>query len=144
MTALQILNRLADQHKAAKYPNVPSHARVKSHYSDKSANELTTAIVDFINLSGGFATRLASTGTFRADLQMFVPSKQLCGLPDVMVIIQGHSAFVEVKFGRDRLSDDQREAIALLNKAGARCFIASDFQGFYDWLMAQFGSLLLV
>ena len=136
MTALQHLCQLADAHKAAKHPTVPY--RVRSKYSDKSANELTTAIVDYLNFSGHFATRLASTGTFRADLQKFVPSKQRPGLPDVMGVVDGRSVFVEVKYGRDTLSNYQQQAIIDLEHAGACVYIAHDFQGFYDWFTKWF------
>lgn len=136
MKALAQLNALADAAKAARYPNAPF--RVKSKYDDRSANNLTTAIVAFIELSGGFATRLSSTGVFREDLKRFVPSQQKSGLPDVMAIVDGQACFVEVKFGRDRLSDDQREAIAELEKAGAAVLVASDFQSFHDWFQVRF------
>lgn len=138
MTALQHLNRLADEVKAVKYANVPRHAIVKARYSDRSANDLTTAVVDFLSLSGHFATRLSSTGTFRADLQKFIPSKQRSGLPDVLAVVDARAVFIEIKFGSDRLSDDQRQAIADLTSAGAWTFVASDFQGFFDWYTREF------
>ncbi|NDU95246.1 VRR-NUC domain-containing protein [Spirosoma terrae] len=129
---------MADQQKAIKYANVPRFALVKSRYTDKSANDLTTAVVDYLNLSGFFATRLASTGTFRADLQKYVPSRQRSGLPDVMAVVDGRSVFIEVKVGKDRLSEEQREAINDLENAGASVFVAGDFQGFYDWFQKEF------
>ncbi len=134
--ALATLILLADEAKAIRYPNTPY--RVKCKYSDKDANSLTTAIVDYINLTGNFATRLQSTGTFRADLQKFVPSQQRSGLPDVMAVIDGQALYVEVKFGKDRLSDDQKEAIAALQKAGASVYIAQNFQSFFDWFAERF------
>ena len=129
---------MADEAKATKYAHVPRSALVKSCYSDKSANDLTTAIVVYLNLSGHFATRLASTGTFRADLQKFIPSKQRSGLPDVLAVVNGQALFVEVKYGRDRLSHDQRETIADLEKAGASVLTTHDFQDFFDWFQIQF------
>ena len=38
----------------------------------------------------------------------------------------------------DRLSDDQRDAITELENAGAHVYVAHDFQGFYDWFVAEF------
>ena len=68
MNALQELNRLADQRKADKHPNVPKFALVKSRYSDKSANELTAAVVAYFTLKGGWATRIQTQGQYREDL----------------------------------------------------------------------------
>lgn len=82
-TALTHLCQLADQRKAEKHPTLPAHARVKASYTDKTANDLTRAVVDYLTLSGHFATRLQSTGTYRADLNRYVPSQQRKGLPDV-------------------------------------------------------------
>lgn len=133
LTGLQQLNLLADATKAARHPTLPAHALVRSKYSDKKANDLTRAIVDFLNFSGYTATRLQSTGTYRADLQKFVPSQQRRGLPDIAAVVNGRAVYVEVKVGKDRLSNDQKEAIADLQRAGAAVYIASDFQGFFDW-----------
>ena len=135
-TAVTHLCQLADQRKAAKHPTLPAHARVKAKYSDKSANELTRCIVDYLTLSGHFATRLQSTGTYRADLQRFIPSQQRAGLPDVFAVVNGHAVHIEIKVGKDRLSEDQKQAISDLKQAGASVFIAQDFQTFYDWFNA--------
>lgn len=134
MIALQHLNTLADRRKAEKHPTVPY--RVKSAYSDRDANGLTRCIVDYLSLSGHFVTRLQSTGTYRADLDKYIPSQQRAGLPDVFAVVGDRAVFVEVKTGAGRLSDVQKKAIADLVRAGASVYIAKDFQGFYDWFTA--------
>lgn len=139
MTALQHLNTIADLRKAEKHPNVPH--RVKSKYSDKSANDLTRCIVDYCNLTGHFATRLSSTGTYRADVGKYIPSQQRLGLPDVFSVIGGRAVFIKVKIGADRLSDVQKATIADLQKAGALVYVAKDFAGFLQWFTAQFLTL---
>ena len=135
-TALEHLCQLADQSKAAKHPTLPAYARVKAKYSDRSANDLTRCIVDFLTHSGHFATRLQSVGTYREDIKKFVGSQQRRGLPDVFAVVHGRAVFVEVKYGKDRLSDDQKEAIGELERVGAKVYTAKDFQGFYDWFNA--------
>ncbi|MCC5612897.1 VRR-NUC domain-containing protein [Nostoc sp. CHAB 5834] len=136
--ALAHLINLADQRKAQRSPNFPAKFIPRSKYSDKDANALTKCIVDFCNLSGHFATRLQSTGTYRADLQRFIPSQQRAGLPDVLACINGQFVGIEIKIGRDTLSQEQNEAIRDLQQAGARVFVANTFTGFYDWFTAQF------
>ncbi|MBO0937866.1 VRR-NUC domain-containing protein [Fibrella sp. HMF5335] len=124
---------LVDAAKAAKHPTLPPHARIKAKYSDKSANDLTRCIVDFFTYSGHFATRLQSVGTYREDLKKFVGSQQRRGLPDVFAVVHGRAVHVEIKVGKDQLSNDQKEAIADLQKSGAAVYVARDFQGFFDW-----------
>jgi VRR-NUC domain len=134
-SALRQLEKLADARKRERYPNVPEHGLVKARYSDKTANDLTRAIVDCFTLSGHFATRLQSTGTYREDLKRYVPSQQRRGLPDVFAVVH-----VEVKIGRDRLSSEQQQAIEELQAAGAAVFIAPDFQTFYQWFLTEFST----
>lgn len=99
-----------------------------------SANGLTKAIVGFINKTGGFATRISSTGTFRADIKKFVRPTQTPGIPDIAAVFAGRSVWVEVKIGKDRMSDAQIETRHRLEKAGAAYIIAHDFDGFIrDW-----------
>ncbi len=133
MNALQHLNTLADTRKAQRSPNFPPKYIPRSRYSDKDANGLTKCVVDYLTLSGHFATRLASTGTYRADLQTFVSSQQRAGLPDVLAVVNGRALFVEVKAGKDRLSETQKQTHTALEQAGASVYIARDFQGFHDW-----------
>jgi hypothetical protein len=137
-SALRQLEWLADARKRERYPNVPEHGLVKARYSDKTANDLTRAIVDYCTLSGHFATRLQSTGTYREDLKRYVPSQQRRGLPDVFAVVHGRAVHVEVKIGRDRLSDEQKQAIQELQAAGAAVFIAADFQQFHEWFNGEF------
>ncbi len=137
LPALRQLEMLVDAVKAARHSNLPAHARVKSKYSDKSANGLTRSIVDWFNYSGHFATRQQSTGQYRADLQRFVPSRQFAGMPDIYAVVEGKAIHVEIKM-KDRLSDDQKEAIRRLRAAGAAVYVATDFQGFWDWYQFEF------
>ncbi|GAB3509312.1 hypothetical protein GCM10027341_46180 [Spirosoma knui] len=136
--ALQYLNTLADQRKAERSPNFPAKYIPRSKYNDRDANGLTRCIVDYCDLCGHFATRLQSTGTYRADLQKFVASQQRAGLPDVFAVVEGRAVFVEVKTGADRLSNVQKETIGDLQSAGAYVYVAHSFQEFYDWFTAQF------
>ena len=104
----------------------------------ESANSITRRIVEEIRANGGFATRLNSTGTYRADLNKFVPSQQVSGMPDVLAVVNGQSVFVEVKAGKDRLSDAQKQTHTALANAGAAIYVAYNFEGFNAWFTANF------
>ena len=137
-TALTTLCQLADFRKAERSPNFPAKYIPRSKYSDRDANGLTRCIVDYLNFSGHFATRLASTGTYRDDLKKFVPSQQRAGMPDVLAVVEGRALFVEVKVGRDALSQLQKQTITALEQAGAWVYVAHSFEGFVDWFTAHF------
>ncbi|MDB5239609.1 MAG: hypothetical protein JWP57_234 [Spirosoma sp.] len=114
----------------------PRTARKKGEPKPESANQLTRRIVSHIRKNGGFASRISSTGTYRADLKKFVPSQQVSGLPDVTGVLNGRSLWVEIKVARDQLSEAQKQTISGLIKAGACTYIARDFEGFLQWFTA--------
>ena len=137
-TALSRLEALADTYKAKRSPNFPAQYIPRSKYSDKTANDLTRAVIDCFYYHSHFSTRLASTGTYRADLKKFIPSQQRSGLPDVFAIVSGRAVFVEIKIGSDTLSEVQKETIQAIEKAGAAVFIAKDFASFWQWFNNTF------
>jgi Holliday junction resolvase len=98
-----------------------------------TANQLTTKIIQFFGEQGHFATRQPSTGTYRADLGKFVHSQQRPGCPDLYAIVQGFHVAVEVKVGRDQLSEVQRKTIAAIEQSKGFVFVARDFDSFRDW-----------
>ena len=84
------------------------NTQVKDRFSDKTANELQKLIVKFFEYKGAsYATRLNSTGIYRADIKKYVRSTQKNGLSDVQALCKGTLWMIEVKIGRDKPSDDQ-------------------------------------
>jgi hypothetical protein len=136
MNPLQHLTELDYAAKRAAHPTMPYP--VKTKFSDKTANDLTRAIVRTFQLHGHFATRLQSTGQYRDDLSQWVASQQRAGMPDVSATVRGRSVYVEVKHGADRLSAQQRDTIAALEQSEAMVYVARDFAGFWQWFQASF------
>ncbi len=136
MTALQILTELDYAAKRAAHPTVPYLPRTK--FSDTKSNGLTKCVIRCFELHHHEASRIASTGTYRADLKRFVHSQQKRGYPDVSATVRGRSVYVEVKAGKDTLSEVQKQTIARLEKSGAMVFIARDYTAFWEWFKAHF------
>jgi hypothetical protein len=104
----------------------------------ETANELTRRIVAHVRANGGFASRLSSTGTYRADLKKFVSSQQVSGLPDVLAVVNGQFVGLEVKAGKDRLSEAQKQTHKALTGAGAIVYVVRNFDAFKDWYSLTF------
>lgn len=102
----------------------------------ETANGLTRKIVQHIRQHGGFASRISSTGTYREDIRKFVASQQRAGLPDIYGLLDGRSMWIEVKVGRDVLSEVQKQTISGLIAAGAAVWVARDFDSFTQWFSA--------
>lgn len=113
--------------------NIPPQFQVLTKFRDDTANELTKLIVAFIRVNGGFATRLNSTGVYRADIKRFVRNTQRRGMADVVGTYQGRSLNIEVKIGRDSLSKHQKKIKHEIEASGGQYFVARDFQGFSMW-----------
>jgi len=107
-------------------------------YSDTTANGLTTAIVDFIRLTGGYADRINNTGIMRNG--KWTRSGTRKGIADIMAgkpIQVGDrtvsvTVAIEVKIGKDRQSDDQKKIEAEVVKSGGFYIIARNWDGFYN------------
>ncbi|WP_020605221.1 VRR-NUC domain-containing protein [Spirosoma spitsbergense] len=108
-------------------------SRSTSKPRNETANALTRRIVQYVRANGGWASRINSTGTYRADLKKFVNSQQVSGLPDVLACINGQFVGIEVKVGKDRLSEMQKQTHADLTDAGAIIYVAHSFDEFTAW-----------
>ena len=105
-------------------------------YRDDTANGLTAAVVAYITLRGGFASRVNNGGTWRRDIGKYTPSGSKRGISDVIGTYKAVSLMVEVKIGRDKMSEAQERVRAEHQAAGGLWFTAHDFTEFKAWFDA--------
>jgi hypothetical protein len=146
--AIKELEELMDRKKEQQYPNIPEHARVKSKARDDDANNLTRAILSWLELNGHKAWRQSSEGRYRSGKQytdVIGHRKQLRGhyIPgtnkghsDVQSIINGLFVAWEVKM-KDKQSPAQKKFQQELEASGGRYFITHSF----DEFMKQYKSI---
>ena len=130
------------------YPNVPDIALPKIEYNDRSANGLTKCILDFLIFSGHHAERINTMGrmidnrktytdvigrTKTIGSAKYIPTTGTKGSSDISATIKGRSVKVEVKIGKDRQSQAQKDYQAMIERAGGIYIIARNFDEFYDW-----------
>ena len=148
-TALLELQRLAVAEAKLKYPGWPeSHYTGTRKFNDKTANELTKAVITWVRLHGYQAERINSTGRLLDQRKTFtdvigrqrtIGSKKWIftsgqrGTADISATIQGRSVKIEIKAGHDRQSEIQKKYQASVEAAGGVYLIVKDFQSFYDW-----------
>ena len=130
--ALKYLEELRFIKTKEEHPNFPYP--VKKKYKDTGTNELTKAIIDFIDLSGGWATRVSTEGRYIKSKDIRIPSSVKTGTADIHACWKGLHLSIEVKVGKDVQSDAQIQIQSDVTKAGGHYFIAKDFQGFYNWI----------
>lgn len=146
--AVKKLEELADIENERKHPNTPPKYLAKSKYRDDTANGLTKCIIDFIRLNGGQAERINATGVpidTRREVTDILghrrtigsvtwrPSGATVGSADISATVGGRSVKIEVKVGRDRQSEAQKQYQASIEAAGDLYFLANDFTDFVAW-----------
>lgn len=90
-------------------------------------NKTTKEIINYITALGGYAKRINTSGV-RGRRS---PYK---GHPDIDAMIDGRGFKVEVKTGKDRLSDVQEKFIAEYERAGGKVFVVGSLEDFINEL----------
>ena len=147
MKALQILNEMAFERLRA-VSTMPPHCIPKPKFSDSSANNLTKAIIKYIELMGYQAERISNTGryidnkkkfkniqgqTIQVGSGQYIPGTGTNGTADISATIKGKSIKIEVKIGKDVQFEAQKEYQRSIEKAGGMYYIAKDIETFYQF-----------
>lgn len=149
MSALKLLNELA-WNKLRANSSMPDYAIPKPKYTDNSANALTKSIIAWIELNGYQAERINNTGRYVDNKKtvknimgqsitigsgQYIPGTGTKGTADISATIKGKSIKIEVKFGKDRQSEAQKEYQATIERSGGVYFIAKTFDDFYNFYL---------
>ena len=93
----------------AKHPDVPAYAVPTPVMSDSSTNALTKAVIyDMTNVRKGVAYRINNAGVYDQKKGVYRKGVTRKGIPDIIGIIKGRFFGIEIKFGADRQSAEQR------------------------------------
>lgn len=128
------IKKLERDYKAWHYSRVKCEEahQVDFKFSDKSANELTKAVCSWFKCHGGKADRINTTGTYSVKLKRFIKSGVTRGTADIDATIRGINIKIEVKFGRDVMSEHQKKYMNEIIAAGGRYIVVKTFDGFIN------------
>ena len=111
---------------------------VDARRNAETANQITRNILRVANLQVGcVAYRVNNVGVWDKEKQLHRKGNTEKGLPDVTMIYNGRYVGIEVKAGKDRLSDDQKKRKFEIERAGGiyfECRSTDDFLRFFEWL----------
>jgi hypothetical protein len=153
MKAIHAIKELYLAENRRRFPSLPDYARVVPAYSDKTANGLTKCIIDFLRFSGHQAERINNTGRPLDQRQnvtdvlghvrtigsmKWIPGTGTRGTSDISSTIAGRSVKIEIKIGRDRQSEAQKQYQAEVERSGGLYYIATSFPQFYNWYQSTF------
>lgn len=132
--AVRELERLANLEAIRKHPSIEPRFLAPRQYRDDTANTLTSAVVKYIELLGGWASRVNSMGVYDRRLNKYRRSTQKKGIADIIATYKGLSLQIEVKIGRDKQSEDQERVQQQVTEAGGLYYIARNFTDFKTWI----------
>jgi hypothetical protein len=108
-TTIKELKAFAHEVNLAKYPDIPEYAVPTPVMSDSSTNALTKAVIyDMTNVRKGVAYRINNAGVYDQKKGVYRKGVTRKGIPDIIGIIKGRFYGIEIKFGADRQSAEQR------------------------------------
>lgn len=109
-------------------------------YTDKTSNGLTKAVLDFLNLSGHYATRINTTGTMRKirGEMKWTKGSTRKGTSDIHAVIKGTFCSIEVKINKDTQSDNQTKEEKRVTTAGGLYLVAKNYPQFREWFKYYF------
>ena len=147
--AIKHLENIADKSAREKYPMIPVECLALRKYSDKTANGLTKCIIDCLRFDGCQAERISTTGRIVNNQRVttdiigrtqlvgqaakWIPGTGTKGSADISATIRGRSVKIEVKIGRDRQSNYQKQYQLSIERAGGIYIIARTFEQFLNW-----------
>lgn len=115
-----------------KYRNssIPVQCRFKRSFRDDTANGLAGCIEAWAKIHGAFYQRQNSQGQYDSRLRMWRKSGTTKGIADVQVTYKGKTFNLEIKVGKDRQSEVQKEVERKIKSSGGHYAIIRCFDDF--------------
>ena len=125
----------------------PRNAVVRTCYNDTTANGLTRLIIDYCKYHDWHAERINTQGRVIDDRREVtdvlghrrtigsvkrIPTAGMKGSADIHILKAGRAVFCEVKIGRDRQSEAQKEFQRSVEASGGLYIIVRDFDDFLN------------
>jgi len=131
----QLLEDAWMAYNAKRTPSYPSKyiVPVKDVISGlRPSNTIENCIVLYAKWTGLYqAENIKNTGTWRPGIG-YIPGRGQKGTADISATIRGKSVKIEVKYGKDRQSDDQKAYQAEVERAGGLYWIVRTFTDFMN------------
>jgi hypothetical protein len=102
-------------------------------YAQETTNNITTAIINFLLSKGHSASRINVQGQYDESILAWRKSGSRKGFYDIVCSIKGKFVAIDIKKGKDFLSDDQLKFKGEVIKDGGYAVEFRDYQEFIDW-----------
>lgn len=155
-TNKKLITELYLDYQRRKHPLMPEHGRIHTYKNtDNGANGLTKCILDYFKFNGWQAERISNTGRMIDNRKIvkdvigrqkqigstqWIPGTGRNGTADISATLPiqvngrtvGLSLKIEVKYGKDRQSQVQKDYQKEIESAGGIYMIARNFDDFLE------------
>ena len=108
----------------------------------ETANRITANVLRVINLQPKcVAYRINNVGVWDAAKQIHRAGNTEKGLPDIFAILRGRAVAIEVKAGKDRLSEHQKARAQEIERAQGVYLVVRSTDEFLNWLPGYLATL---
>lgn len=110
-----------------------------------TTKNLTDAVINHINLAGGFAFRVNTSGTYSKEKRKWIRSGARPGVSDVIAVYKGRAIFIEIKneATKDRMKPGGPQEV-FMNKVkaahGNHLIVKNLVQFHVDWFDISLGN----
>jgi len=136
--------------KLEKYPSFKEKqfAIPPADTKESGANDLTRLVIDFIQFNGYQAERISSQGQYRDGKKIvtdvigrqrtigsgiWTKGSSTKGTADISATIKGRSIKIEIKWGKDIQSNNQKDYQNSIENSGGIYIIVKNFDDFVIW-----------
>lgn len=125
------------------HPNLPEPARCSIKFEDRTHNGLIKCCVYCIELMGGEATKVSTTGrkitvckteVKGSGREIWIKGTTKNGTPDIRATYKAKSLYIECKVKKDKQRDEQKAVEIQATAAGGIYILVRDFETFYEWI----------
>jgi Holliday junction resolvase len=110
---------------------VTTEPKPRAKRKKTTTNSLTSQIVNYVELRGGYAMRINVGGFYREDVG-YIKSGSTVGVPDLIAVFEGLYVGIEIKTGKDYQSEAQKRVQERTQQAKGVYLIARDFDSFKE------------
>ena len=144
----KLIGNMKLHHMMSSDTNIPLHAIPLPKFDCSKTNDLTKAILEFCKYSNHYARRISSEGRYRMGTVykrpngsfrgpgQFIPGQNK-GIADIMMTASGKTIWIEVKVGRDRQSEVQKDFENNIKNSGGEYWIIKTFEQFYSLMKSN-------
>jgi hypothetical protein len=130
----RVISQLLGNHTGS-MRNGRSFAKTKQFVIEPTEDDVIGAVTTYLNHSGWHTWRNNTHGIYNHIKKCYMKlAYQQRGVPDILGFHKrsGRMLAVEVKIGRDTLSEEQHHFLSMLKKAKGYAFIAHTFDDFLE------------